>query len=618
MTLAGTAARASLLASLLTAALLVAPRGAAAQDCAVQGQAGWTIRSFAADYGVLENGEIDVVERIEVDFGSQQRHGIYRDVPVLYQRLVRADWPIHAGTVRYDLDVQEVLDGGGRPYQVDVSRQGADVRIRIGSPDFCVTGLVTYVLHYRLSGGLGFFDDFDELYWQVTGTAWPVGIEKAQATVRLPTDRALAFADSAPWQAHCYAGWAESTSDEDCTVEMPSRGYFRFAATRALEPGEGLTLAAGFPKGVIPGPTAAEVLQDRLLRYGPLLIPFLAFGILVGVWRRYGKEPELGSIAPQWRPPDGLRPGPAGALVDQRADMDDVIATILDLAVRGWIRIREVPPKLFEADSIPGKILGALGLDSRDWELERLRPGSTELEPFEHEVLGALFESGSDKRRLSDLKHEFYKELPDIKKMIYHDLVKRRLFSRSPHSTRMIWLVAGLLLTIAGVPIGMIGLAMGFWALMPALVLSGIQVIAFGMHMPRLTPEGAALRRQVEGLEEYIRRAEKAEMEFRDAPAKTPELFSQLLPYAVALDVSDLWVDQFQGILTQPPDWYAGTWSGSGPGGSWNLAGFRETLGDFRGAASSTLQSAPGSSGSGSGGGGSVGGGGGGGGGGAW
>jgi uncharacterized membrane protein YgcG len=164
----------------------------------------------------------------------------------------------------------------------------------------------------------------------------------------------------------------------------------------------------------------------------------------------------------------------------------------------------------------------------------------------------------------------------------------------------------------------MIGLAMGFWALMPALVLSGIQVIVFGMHMPRMTPEGAALRRQIEGLEEYIRRAEKAEMEFKDAPAKTPELFSQLLPYAVALDVSDLWVDQFQGILTQPPDWYAGTWSGSGPGGGWNLAGFRETLGDFRGAASSTLQSAPGSSGSGSGGGGSVGGGGGGGGGGAW
>jgi uncharacterized membrane protein YgcG len=613
-----TSRRTTLLAPILAAAVLF-PRASIAQDCAVQGEVtGWTIRSFVSDYNIHENGEIEVVERIEVDFDRHQRHGIFRVIPVKYRRLVREDVPIAAGTVSYDLDVRQIVDGAGQPYRFEVSNDGANKRIRIGSPDFCVTGLVTYVLHYRLSGGLGFFDEFDELYWQVTGTAWPVPIEDAEAVVRLPSERALAYADSAPWQAHCYAGWADSTSDEDCTVEMPSPGYYRFAATRTLEAGQGLTLAAGFPKGVIPGPTPAERALDTLFRYGPLAIPFLAFGILLAVWRRYGKEPAMGSIAPQWRAPDGLRPGPAGALVDQRADMDDVIATVLDLAVRGWIQIREVPPKLFDADSLPGKILGALGLDSRDWELVRLGKDVAELEPFELKVLEGILD-GKDSRRLSDLKHEFYKELSGIKKEIYDDLVKRKLFPRSPQTTRTIWLVMGLLLTIGGVALGMIGVAAGFWALMPAFVLSGIQVITFGMHMPKMTPAGAVFRRHLEGLEEYIRRAEKAEMEFKDAPAKTPELFSELLPYAVALDVSDLWVDQFRGILTQPPGWYAGTWTGSGPGGGWNMAGFSEALGDFHSAASSTLQSAPGgSSGSGSGGGGSVGGGGGGGGGGSW
>ncbi len=600
----------------LAASLLVC-RAAAAQDCATPGEVtGWTIRSFAAEYEIRTDGSLAVAERLVVDFGDLRRHGIYRTIPVEYRRLVRKDVPIPAGKVEYDLHVDGVRNGEGFPQPIDVSRQGHDVRIRIGSPDRCVTGIMTYVIRYTLSGGLGFFDEFDELYWQVTGTNWPVAIESAEAMVRLPSDRALAYADSAPWQVHCYAGPPSSTSDADCTAEILSPGAFRFAATRALDPGEGLTLAAGFPKGVIPGPTAAERALDFFLRWGPLAIPFLAFLLLYLWWARHGREPDLGSISPQWRAPEGLRPGAVGALVDQKADMDDVIATILDLAVRGWIRIREVPPKVFGADSVAGKILGALGLDRRDWQLERLRQDEEGLEAYEKAVLKGLFDGGTT-RELSDLKHEFYKDLPGIRKKIYEDLVKRQLFPRSPQTTRTIWVVLGVLVTLAGGALGFLGAGLGYWALLPALVLSGILVIVFGVHMPKMTAEGARACRDVRGLEEYIRRAEKAEMEFRDAPEKTPELFSELLPYAVALDVSELWVKQFEGLLAQPPAWYVGPSPMTGAG--WNLAGFQAGLHSFQGAASSTLQSAPGgSSGSGSGGGGSVGGGGGGGGGGSW
>jgi uncharacterized membrane protein YgcG len=598
--------------------LAIAPR-APAQDCATPGpDSGWTIRSFVSDYGVLENGEVDVVERIEVDFGKLSRHGIYRVIPVEYRRLVRPDLPIPAGTVDVGIDVDRVVDGTGEPYEVQVSREGPRTRIRVGSPDFCVTGPVTYVLHYRLEkGAIAFFDELDELYWQVTGTEWPVPIERVEASVRLPSDRALARADSAPWQAHCYAGTAESTSDADCTAEILSPGFFRFAARRTLQPGEGLTLAAGFPKGIVPGPTPATRAADMLFRYGPLAIPLIVLVLLAWIWGRYGREPAMGSIAPQWRPPDGLRPGPAGALVDQRADVDDVVATVLDLAVRGHLQIREVPPKFFDRDSIAGKLLGSVGLDRRDWELVRLGQDAGELEPFEKEVLRALFD-GQAERRLSDLKHEFYKDLSKIKEKIYDDLVRRRLFPRSPAATRTRWVVMGILVLVAGFGLGFLALGAGYWAVLPALVISGILVIAFSFSMPKMSAEGARVRRHVEGLEEYIRRAEKAEIEFKDAPQKTPELFSALLPYAIALDVSDIWVRQFEGLLTSPPAWYVGTWSGTGSSSGWNLAGFSDGLSDFKSSASSTLQSAPGSSGSGSGGGGSVGGGGGGGGGGSW
>ena len=588
-------------------ALFALPAGVQAQDT------GWAIRDFHADYVVHPDGSLGVVERISVDFDGLERHGIYRTIPVVYKRLVSANAPIETGRVRFSLRVRGVADGGGNPIPYEVS--GTQVKeIKIGDPDRTVTGEQVYVIDYELSGGLGFFDEFDELYWQVTGTAWPVPIERASATVLLPPESAQAFADSAPWQAHCYAGGPESTSDARCTAQVVSPGTYRFETAAGLAPGEGLTLAAGWPKGIIPPPPIIERAQEGLLRWGPLGIPFAVLAALFLWWRRHGKEPPIGSVVPQWRPSDELRPGTAGALADQRADMDDVIATILDLAVRGFVRIVEVPPEIplgLEPDSLGGKILGGVAGRRKDWELVRLKPGDEAgLRDFERQTLTGIFD-GAANRRLSDLKNEFYKQLPGIKDALYRDLVWHKLFPRSPSSTRTLWTVLGAIVLVAGAALGIVGLSFGYWTILPAMLVSGMLVLLFGRHMPAMTTAGARVRREVEGLEEYIRRAEKAEIEFRDAPERTPELFSQLLPYAVALDVSDLWVRQFDGLLTEPPQWYAG------PMGGFSSGGFNQSLSSFRSSAASTLQSAPGGS-SGSGGGGSVGGGGGGGGGGSW
>ena len=597
----------SRLALFATAALLGFAASARAQDT------GWTITSFHADYVVHPDGSLGVIERIEVDFDGLERHGIYRTIPVAYKRLVAPDVPIPAGRVRFSLRVRGVTDRAGSPIPYEVSGS-QEKEIKIGDPDRTVSGPQTYIIDYALSGGLGFFEEFDELYWQVTSTNWPVTIESASATVLLPADLAAAFADSAPWQAHCYAGGPESTSDADCTAEVVSPGTYRFRSTRALLAGEGLTLAAGFPKGLIPPPPASARARQALLRWGPLAIPFAVFAALFLWWRRHGREPAMGSIVPQWRPSEDLRPGTAGALADQRADMDDVIATVLDLAVRGYVRIVEVPPEIplgLEPDSLAGKLLGGIAGKRQEWELVRLRPGEeTGLREFERLTLQGIFE-GAESRRLSDLKEKFYTRLPGIRDAIYHDLVWRKLFPRSPSKTRTLWTVAGVILLLAGGALGALALTFGYWTVLPAAIASGVLVLVFGRHMPAMTATGARVRREVEGLEEYIRRAEKSEIEFRDAPERTPELFSALLPYAVALDVSDLWVRQFDGILKQPPTWYAGSMS------NFSSGGFHQSLASFQTSASSTLQSAPGGS-AGSGGGGSVGGGGGGGGGGSW
>ena len=597
-------------------AIVALPRSSIAQTaCTTPGEE-WVIRAFESDYVVRPDGSVRVTERIEVDFGDSRKHGIYREIEERPRRISDA---FAGGGQRldYDIDVKRVVDETGEPYGVKTTTPGSRVRIRIGSPDFCVTGRQVYVIHYEIDRGVRSFDGYDELYWQVTGTEWPVPIERAEAQVVLPPDSAAAHADHEPWHASCYSGYLSSTSAEGCEAEVVSPGVFRFATSGTLEIGQGLTLAAAFPVGVVPGPTLAERLWDAFVFWGPLGIPPLALLLMFGLWYRHGKEPEMGSVVPRWEPPENLRPGPAGTLVDQRADMDDVVATILDLAVRGWIKIREVPPKVLpglDDSSFLGRALDAIGVRQNEWELVRLRKDEeeAELRRFELLVVEGLFD-GTTTRRLSDLDEEFYEQLPDIREALYADLVEKGLFPRSPESTRHRWMLGAVLVAVAGAGLGFLGFSIGSPLILPAMLFAAATVLVFAFFMPAMTREGARARARVEGLEEYVRRAEKAEMEFANAPEKNPELFDRLLPYAVALDVTELWMEQFEGILTRPPDWYAGRVAG------WNTATFANDLSSFRSAASTTLASSPGGSGSsGSFGGGSVGGGGGGGGGGSW
>ena len=489
--LGGVAAR----ALLVSAALLALPDRAHAQDT------GWTITDFHADYVVHPDGSLGVIERIIVDFDGLERHGIYRSIPVVYKRQVSEDVPMSAGRVRFSLDVREVTDAAGNPLPYEISgvqkRKSAS-----GTRDRTVSGRQVYVIDYTLSGGLGFFEEFDELYWQVTGTRWPVSIEHASATVLLPPDLATAFADSVPWQARCYAGGPESTSDAGCAATYEPPGTYRFETVAPLIAGQGLTFGAGWPKGLIPPPPITQRAQDTLLRWGPLSIPFLVAAALVALWRRHGKEPPIGSVAPQWRPSDDLRPGTAGALADQRADMDDVIATILDLAVRGYVRIVEVPPEIpfgVDPDTLAGKILGGVAGRKVDWELVRLKPAEESgLREFERLTLDGFFE-GAATRRLSDLKNDFYKRLPGIKDALYRELVWRKLFARSPSKTRTLWTVVGPIVLVAGVGLGILALSFGYWAVLPAMIVSGVLVIVAARHMPAMTAAGARVGARSKG-----------------------------------------------------------------------------------------------------------------------
>lgn len=599
------AERCSALISLL-AVLLLAPALLPAQDT------GWTIRVFRSTYTVRPDRTIDVVERIDVDFGSLRRHGIYRDIPVRYRKVLAPGLPLQAGTVKVGLDVESVTDASGNELPRQIER-GNRVRIRIGDADRFVTGKQSYVIRYRLGSGLGFFEDHDELYWQVTGTGWPVPILHAAADVSIATPAATALLDTTGWSAWCYAGRAESSSNARCKTKVVTAGELHFESGR-LEPGEGLTLVASFPKGIVPAPTALDSISEAVAKWWAVALPIVALIFMFNLWWRRGREPAVGSIVPVWRPPEGLPPGAAGTLVDQRAGMDDVVATLLDMAVRGYVTIHEIPlggpMNIAEGSSFVAKTLRSIGIGGTDWELRRTdKPDNGELAAYESCVLDGVFD-GAPCRRMSELHNEFYTHLPRIREGMYSFLVEKGLFPSSPQAVRNRYIVFGMVCAVAG-----IGIAIWLSNILAgiALAVTGAVFLIFSGAMPAMTREGARRWRDVKGLEEYIRRAEKLQLEFSQAPERTTKLFETLLPYAVALDVSDIWMKQFATVLASaPPTWYTG-----GTPGRFDVHSFQSGIGDFRAAASKMLGSSPGSS-SGSGGGGSVGGGGGGGGGGSW
>jgi hypothetical protein len=209
--------------------------------------AGEAIRLFATEIHLETEDAFTVEERIRYDFGHQQRHGIYREVPIRYGRGRAADY-------RISLDVEAVTDeiGIAQPYQVSTS--GRNLRIRIGDPKREITGNRSYLIRYRVKRGILYFDDHDELYWNVTGTDWPVPIDRAEAVVFLPEGAPLELMSFT-----CFTGSMGAVAS-DC-AERVSDGVVSFATARPLRGQEGLTIAVWLPKGVLSEPTALERLR---------------------------------------------------------------------------------------------------------------------------------------------------------------------------------------------------------------------------------------------------------------------------------------------------------------------------------------------------------------------
>lgn len=669
---------------LAAAALLAAVAApAAAQDL------GWTIEAYDVDIIVAEDGAFTVIEEIAVDFGALEHRGIYREIPVRYRYDDERDRVV-------EIDRWSVTTSDGTPDDVQITERHADVEVRIGDPDTYITGRHTYRITYRVRGALNRFDTHDELFWEVTGHGWGVPIETARATVvGAPIE-----------QVTCFAGRAGSTQLCERARAEAGSSMAEFEVT-GLGPREGLSVVVAFTPGAVDVPPPLLEYRwspERAFIGSPFAIPLAvlvaiaALAWFVRLLAREGRDrvtrggrsvdgrlDDESGVGRRWvnprdvpvrfRPPDGLRPAQLGVIVDERVDPVEVSATIVDLAVRGYLTIREEETRrLFRSRS--------------EWQLTRRPdPEGDELRPYEQRLLDGLFEDrdddevltdliagsretyearrdslGSLSRRLLDRVHgvdgdgegddeeerdegrgdaagaerdaagtaegavaevalselagEFHRDYRAIRDLLYRDAVARGWFTRSPKATRDRWVAIGLAITLGGVALAwFLALATTFAIAAVPLVPLGLAVVVAHRWMPHRTPQGSRVLDETLGFREFISTAERGRAEF----AEEEGIFTRYLPYAVLFGVTDRWARAFEHLGAAAAASEAGVWY-VGPGGSFPDVGrLSAGVSDMSSIAGSSLPQTPASSGSsGFSGGGSVGGGFGGGGGGGW
>lgn len=518
------------------------------------------INSFHSDINIQSNGEVEITESIEYFFPSP-RHGIIRYIPIKYA--TRSAGSL-TGSYNVYLNVESVKvqqsNGSLEAVPYGESEAGNNLNLKIGDANKEVNGALTYVIKYKVLRAVNFSpkdnENQDEFYWNVTGNGWNVPIDKASAEIHFPSK-----IDSETWKFACFTGELGSL-EKECLEEASSESSVIFTSKWPLPATNGLTIVSGFPKDIVTKPTATEdlylALQHNLYIYLFLIFPVFAFFFLFVLWFLKGRDPKgKGTIIPFYSPPDNLTPVEIGTLLDEKADTKDVSSSIIDLAVRGYIKIKEVEKKS----------LFGIFKNNPDYEIQLLRTDNA-LPESERKIFENIFDSkamssqnnassqGIISVKLSDLQNTFPAALGDIKTNIYSGLVQKGYFPKSPQAVRNRYLFIGAVVAFLGIIIfinnfGIIGAG--------SMFLTGAMIAIFGIFMPKKTVKGVDVHEKILGLKEYLTVAEKDRIKFHNAPERKPAHFERLLPYAMVLGVEREWAKQFEGIYNQPPAWYEGS-----------------------------------------------------------
>jgi len=615
------------------------------------------INSFDSEITINEDASMIVNEQIKVYADGQKiQRGIYRDFPTKYKDQ-------YGNNVVIKFEILEVSrDGNSEDYHTENLSNG--IRVYCGRSDyFLPVGEYSYSIKYKTDRQIGYFEKFDELYWNVTGNGWDFLIEKVTAIVNLP-----APVSGDDLKLYGYTGFS-GFKGSDYTYEVISSDRIVFTTTTMLNPKEGLTTSVQWPKGLVYEPTQMD--RAKYFVQDNLQIVFALFGIVglifyyLVIWRRVGKDPAKGLIIPLYEPPDNMSPASVRFVSEMGYDSKIFTSAIVSLAVKGYLKIEE---------------------DGKEYRLVKNNGSRKLLSNDEQAVFNKLGFKNDGGRQVLELEQKNHSILQGAIKALKNSL--KNSYEKNYFLTNRKYFFVGIAISILILLISIVGgsgeqifilIWISFWSIGVSALLFAVfnawkgvikkgrgKITAFGgavfitlFAVPFVIGEfvgfyflaevssplmilviaiiallniifynllkaptllGRKIMDKIDGFRMYLGVAEKDRLESLKEPDRTPELFESFLPYALALNVENQWAEKFSDILASidkdstayKPGWYSGAaWSTLG------AAGFASSLSSSFSSTISSSSTAPGSS-SGGGGGGSSGGGGGGGGGGGW
>ena len=498
----------------------------------------WRVTDFNDTISIGGDGSAAVQERITLSFEGEW-HGIHRFIPVEYPGP-------HGTNYTLFLKVTGVTDGNGGKLKYDSSTSHGQRDLKIYIPG-AVNASRMVEIDYVVRDGTRFFEDHDEFYWNVTGNDWPVPIDHAGARVSFPGAAAGSL------RAQAFTG-VYGSAERDATADVKGSDV-SFETTSPLPMRGGLTIDVYIPKDILQEPGQFTRLMWFLGGNPIVFLPLWTLAVMFTLWWYKGRDPDPGvSVAPMYEPPAGISPAEAGTLLEDTIHPRDITSTLVDLAVRGFVKIEEVDEKglVFHHKDYIFHLL----IPNREWH---------GLAPHEGVMLKHLFDSG-EQVRLSALKNRFYKTLPVIRQDIMSELRQKGMYLVDPESANG-YSVGAIVVIVAPFAIaqftGYKDIFSSIGLLIGAALVSALVWWLFARQMTAKTVKGGRTRVAVLGFQEFMNRVDADRLK-----RMPPDTFEKFLPYAMALGVEHQWAQAFAGIVTSPPGWYVG------PGGSGYGAGF--------------------------------------------
>lgn len=567
----------NLLITILTFSLLIITNSAYAQRNQKEG-----IMDFHSDIKIEVDGKIIVTETIIVNTTLNDiRRGIVRSIP---------NYRTDAKGKKQKMDFTIIsVHRNENIEKWNTETVNEHKEIYIGDSNVMLTrGKHTYVIVYESYGHIGFFDTFDELYWNVTGNDWAFSIGKASATITLP-DGATSINTS------CYTGRKGSTASE-CSV-VSNENTVTFRSKGALSPGEGLTVAVSFQRDIIkrpPPPTWAEMFWEEhkipicALAFFTIMACFCYF-----TWRKVGKDPEKHVVIPTFNPPHDWSAAVTRYLYKRKYDSKVFTSTLISMAVKGALQIKLINRKFYlERKGINTR----LSLEEKSvYDILFHQRESITVSDKHHETFSSANSglSASIKARWKidhyfryNRKYIFLASLLMIVLLISYTTITGEGETAMAFLLGIPFAIFGIALLVKAIKKGKVGCStiilfliglsfltslfvttIGILAtenIITAIFLISMFVLAITYFFLIKAPTelGAQIEAELEGFRMYLKTAEENRLNLMTPPDRTPELFEQLLPYAIALDVENEWGKKFDDVLKQAdykPDWYNDT-----------------------------------------------------------